>query len=179
MAFYMFEIRASVAIDSTYLTPPGCPLHIGLVVEQQSRWKRLSYSYSIAGPWKDGYTKCWWCLVPCQHEEDHWDSLLEKGSNPPLVMLLYTAGISKNIRWVCKKYDMRVIFTSGLSLRSVLTKVKDLLPVKKRAKVVYHIPYSWSRTNTLSNGRRPQWLTWSDTPVSCYSRKPSTTTWPY
>ena len=34
------------------------------------------------------------------------------------------------------------------------------------------------RTNTPSSGTRPQWLKWSDTPVNCCSRKPSTSTWP-
>ena len=101
MAFYMFITMASVAIDSTYLTPPGCSLHIGVVVEKQRRWKRLS-----------------------SQSQD--------------------LGKTVNIRQVCRKYHMKVIFTSGLSLRSVLTKVKDPLPVKIRSKVVYKITCSWS-----------------------------------
>ena len=48
-----------------------------------------------------------------------------------LVVVSYTAGISEDIRWVCRKYVMMVIFRSGVLLRSVLTKVEDTLPMKK------------------------------------------------
>ena len=37
---------------------------------------------------------------------------------------------------------MKVVFKSGQSLRSMLTKVKDPLTKEKQAKVVYEIPYS-------------------------------------
>ena len=57
-------------------------------------------------------------------------------------MLPYTAGIREDIRWVCRKYSMRVIFRSGLSVLSVLTWVKDPLPMEKRPKIVYQIPCS-------------------------------------
>lgn len=58
----------------------------------------------------------------------------------PLVMLPYTAGDSEDIRRVCRRYGMQVIFRSGQSLHSVLSKVKDPLPVEKQSKVVYRIP---------------------------------------
>lgn len=51
-----------------------------------------------------------------------------------MVVLLYTAGISEYIRRVSRKYGMRVIFKSGLSLLSVVTKVKDVLPMDKWSK---------------------------------------------
>ena len=53
------------------------------------------------------------------------------------MVLPYTAGISEDIRCMCGKYEMKVIFKAGRSLRSVLAKVKDPLPMKKKAKVVY------------------------------------------
>ena len=46
---------------------------------------------------------------------------------------------------VCGKYEMKVIFKGGQSLRSVLAKVKDPLPMEKKAKVVYQIPCSCGR----------------------------------
>ena len=63
-------------------------------------------------------------------------------SPPSLVILSYAAGISKDIRQVCRKYGMKVVFRSGLSLHSVLTWVKDSLPMEKWSKTVYRIPCS-------------------------------------
>ena len=69
-------------------------------------------------------------------------------------MLPYTAGVSEDIRRVCRKYSMKVIFRSGLSLRSVLTQVKDPLPMGKRSKVVYGIPCSCSKVYIGETRRR-------------------------
>ena len=44
-----------------------------------------------------------------------------------MVVLPYTGGVSEGIRYVCRKYSMKVIFRSKLSLSSVLIKVKDAL----------------------------------------------------
>ena len=68
--------------------------------------------------------------------------LLEEGRRPPLVMLPYTEGVSEDIRWVCRKFGLKVVFRSGLSLCSMLTRVKDTLGMEKRSKVVYQIPCS-------------------------------------
>ena len=68
--------------------------------------------------------------------------LLEGGRRPPLVMLPYTEGVSEDIRRVCRKFGLKVVFRSGLSLRSMLTRVKDTLGMEKRSKVVYQIPCS-------------------------------------
>ena len=65
---------------------------------------------------------------------------------PPLVMLSYVSGASEDIRCVCGKFCLRVVFKSGRSLRSVLTKVKDTLPAEKQSKVVYQIPCSCGKT---------------------------------
>ena len=62
--------------------------------------------------------------------------LLEGGCRPPLVMLPYTEGLIEDIRWVCRKFSLKVVFRSGLSLRSMLTRVKDTLVMEKRPKVV-------------------------------------------
>ena len=90
---------------------------------------------------------------PPQREEDPQD-LPSEGSSSPLVILPYIAGVSEDIRRVCRKYDMKVIFKSGRSLRSVLTKVKDPLPMEKKAKVVYRIPCSCGKSYIGETKRR-------------------------
>ena len=47
----------------------------------------------------------------------------------------YIAGVSEQIRRVCRDFNIRVVFKSGPTLRSLLTKVKDLLPREKQANV--------------------------------------------
>ena len=66
----------------------------------------------------------------------------EGGCRPLLVMIPYTEGVSDDIRWVCRKFGMKVVFRSGQSLRSMLTKVKDALSMEKMSKVVYQVPCS-------------------------------------
>ena len=73
---------------------------------------------------------------------------------PPLVMLPYVAGISEDVRRVCRRFGLKVIFKSGRSLRSVLTKVKDTLPAEKQSKVVYQIPCSCGRAYIGETTRR-------------------------
>ena len=63
----------------------------------------------------------------------------EKG---PLVVIPYVAGMSEDIRRVCRKFIIRVVFKSGRTLRSMLTKVKHRLPPGKQSNVVYCIPCS-------------------------------------
>ena len=57
-------------------------------------------------------------------------------------MLPYMEGVSEDIRRVCRKFGLKVVFRSGLSIRSMLTRVKDTLGMEKRSKVVYQIPCS-------------------------------------
>ena len=38
--------------------------------------------------------------------------LLEEGHRPPLVMLPYTEGVSEDIRRVCRKFSLKVVFRS-------------------------------------------------------------------
>ena len=54
----------------------------------------------------------------------------------PLVVIPYVAGMSEDIRRVCRKFNIRVVFKSGRTLRSMLTKVKDTLPLGKQSNVV-------------------------------------------
>ena len=80
--------------------------------------------------------------------------LLEEGRRPPLVMLPYTEGVSEDIRRVCRKFGMKIVFRSGLSLRCMLTKVKDTLALEKRSKVVYRVPCSCGKTYIGETRRR-------------------------
>ena len=47
---------------------------------------------------------------------------MEEGGRPPLVMLPYTEGVSVDIRRICRKFGMKVVYQS-----SMLFKVKDTL----------------------------------------------------
>ena len=79
--------------------------------------------------------------------EDTQESLLEQGNILPLVVLPYTAGISKDIRRVCRKSGVKVAFRIGQSLHSVLTRVKD-------PQVVYWIPCSCGKAYIGKTRRR-------------------------
>ena len=68
--------------------------------------------------------------IPSRRDVETTEAPLpEEGRRPPLVMLPYTEGVSE----VCRKFGMKVVFRSGLSLRSMLTKVKDTLALEKRS----------------------------------------------
>ena len=56
---------------------------------------------------------------------------------PLIVMIPYVAGVSEVIRYVCRKFDVKVIFKSRQTLRSMLTRVRDTLPPEKQSSVVY------------------------------------------
>ena len=75
----------------------------------------------------------------------------EKGS---LVVIPYVAGMSEDIRCVCRKFNIRVVFKSGRTLRSMLTKVKDTLPLGKQSNVVYRIPCSCGQVYIGETKRR-------------------------
>ena len=79
-------------------------------------------------------------LLPHPHSSGDEGQEEEKGS---LVVMPYVAGMSENIRHACRKFNIRVVFTSGWTLCSMLTKVKDTLP-SPTAPVLYHIPALWS-----------------------------------
>jgi len=59
-----------------------------------------------------------------------------------MVVIPYVAGMSEDVRRVCRKFN---IFKSGRTLHLMLTKVKDTLPLCKQFNVVYCIPCSCSQ----------------------------------
>ena len=77
---------------------------------------------------------------PTQPAEDTRREQPEGRDRPPLVVLPYVSGASEDIRCVCGRYNLRVVFRSGRTLRSMLTRVKDTLPLGKHSNVVYQIP---------------------------------------
>ena len=61
------------------------------------------------------------------------DREAEQGEGKPTLMMLpYVADISERIRKACRSYNIRVVFRSGPTFRSMLTKVKDPLPIKNK-----------------------------------------------
>ena len=87
-------------------------------------------------------------------QEGPQESPSKEGDRPPLVVLPYTAGVSENIRRVCRRFGIKVVFRSSHSLRSMLTKVKDALPMEKQANVVYRIPCSCGKAYIGETKRR-------------------------
>ena len=51
-------------------------------------------------------------------------------------MIPYVAGMSEDISGIYRKFNIRVVFKSGRTVRSVLTKVKDTLTIGKQLNVV-------------------------------------------
>ena len=83
------------------------------------------------------------------------DRKAEQGEGKPTLMMLpYVAGISERIRKACRSYNIRVVFRSGPTFRSMLTKVKDPLPVEKQANVVYKVPCSCGKVYIGETKRR-------------------------
>ena len=67
----------------------------------------------------------------CDEEQEE-----EKG---PLVVIPYVAGMREDIRHFCREFNIKAV-----TLRSMLTRVKDTLPLGKQSNVVYHMPCSCS-----------------------------------
>ena len=55
---------------------------------------------------------------------------------------------------VDREFNIRVVFKSGRTLRSMLTKVKDTLPLGKQSNVVYRIPCSCGQVYIGETKRR-------------------------
>ena len=60
----------------------------------------------------------------------------------PLVVIPCVAGTREDIRHICRKFNIRVVFKSRQTLHSMLTMVKDTLPIGTQSNVVYRIPCS-------------------------------------
>ena len=60
------------------------------------------------------------------------------------ICLSYVSGLSEDVRRVCRKFDIRTVFTtiSTLMIRQQLTRVKDVDPPLSKASVVYKVPCS-------------------------------------
>ena len=58
------------------------------------------------------------------------------------ICLPYIAGVGEDLSRVCRKFDIRTVFTTMCTLRQQLTIVKDTDPILKKSNVVYSIPYS-------------------------------------
>ena len=78
----------------------------------------------------------------------------EPQEKPPLVVIPYVSGVSEWIRKACEKFNLKVVFKSGPTLRSLLTRVKDPLPIEKLAGVVYQIPCQCGKVYVGETQRR-------------------------
>ena len=58
------------------------------------------------------------------------------------ICLPYVPGLNKDLRRVCRKYDIRTVFTTISTLQQQITRVKDTDPLLSRSLVVYKIPCS-------------------------------------
>ena len=78
----------------------------------------------------------------------------QEDERKPLAVTPYVSSVSERIRKACEKFDLRVVFKSGPTLRSLLTKVKDPLPKEKPAGVVYQIPCQCGKVYVGETQRR-------------------------
>ena len=66
----------------------------------------------------------------------------DEETSTPLVVIPYVSGLSEDIRGICRRFGVRVVFKSGMSLRSQLSRLKDVLPLELHSGIVYKIPCS-------------------------------------
>ena len=59
-----------------------------------------------------------------------------------------------DIRRICRRFDIKVAFKSGQTLRSQLSRVKDRLPTMMRSSVVYKIPCTCGKVYIGETTRR-------------------------
>ena len=62
------------------------------------------------------------------------------------ITIPYIAGVSEDIRRVCKSFDVRLAFKTARTICSKITEVKDPLPMEKQSMVVYQLPCSCGHT---------------------------------
>ena len=87
-------------------------------------------------------------------EPDNEESQKEE-EKQPLAVIPYVSGVSERIRKACEKYNFKVVFKSGPTLRSLLTKVKD--PSPRRNWQVWSIRSPASVTRCMSGKHRGAW----------------------
>ena len=90
--------------------------------------------------------------TPPEEEPDNEESQEEE--KQPLVVIPYVSGVSERIRKACERFNLKVVFKSGPTLRSLLTRVKDPLPKEKLAGVVYQIPCQCGKVYVGETQRR-------------------------
>ena len=78
----------------------------------------------------------------------------QKEERGPLVVKPCVAGMSEDVRHICRKLNIRVVFKSRRTLRSVLTMVKNTLTIGTQSNVVYRIPCSCSQVYIRETRRR-------------------------
>ena len=64
------------------------------------------------------------------------------------------ADVSERIRKVCRDFNIRTVFKSGPTLRSLLTKVKDALQTTKQSNVVSEVPCTCGKVYIGETKRR-------------------------
>ena len=94
------------------------------------------------------------CIPEELDEEPDNEESQKEEEMQPLAVNPYVSGVSEQIRKACEKYNFKVVFKSGLTLRSLLTKVKNPLPKEKLAGVVYQIPCQCGKVYVGETQRR-------------------------
>ena len=75
----------------------------------------------------------------------------ERGS---LVVTPCVVGISEDVRRICRKFNIRVVFRSRRTLHLMFTMVKDKLPIGTQSIVVYRIVCSCGQVYIRETRRR-------------------------
>ena len=78
-----------------------------------------------------------------------WRHSSQERTPKTTITIPYVAGVSNAIRRICRGFDVRMAFKAGRTLRSLMTNVKDPLPVEKQSIVVYQIPCSCGQVETI------------------------------
>ena len=71
-----------------------------------------------------------------------------------MVTIPYVSGLSEDIRRVCRGFNIRTAFKSGMTMRAQLSRVKDKLPSSMSSSVIYSIPCSCGKVYIGETTRR-------------------------
>ena len=105
-------------------------------------WKE---EYHLTATFKqNGYPLLFTCAISLQRPttppEEELGEEESQEEKQPLAVIPYVSGVSERIRKACEKFNLKVVFKSGPTLCSLLTKMKDPFPKEKLVGVVYQIP---------------------------------------
>ena len=116
--------------------------HARSVMREMTSLKMEKAHLASALQW-NGYPAAFIKAAPVEKAPRELDQEKEQEEGKPTLMMLpYVADISERIRKVCRRYNIRVVFSSSPTFWSMLTKVKDSLHIKKVANVEYEVPCS-------------------------------------